>query len=62
MAKRKQGDWIEFLAEYEDGRSHHFWIDRWTLNRGDHVAKIVAREQQGKGKLPRGNIVRVKRT
>jgi hypothetical protein len=61
MAKHKPGDWIRFIAKYEDGSSDDFWIDRWTLSRGDHVAFMVAREHQAEKKLPPGTIVRVKR-
>ena len=34
-------DDIAFLAEYDDGSTSTFVIDRWTLERGDHVASII---------------------
>ena len=36
--------WITFVAEYKDGTKDYFQIDPGTLERGDHVARIIARE------------------
>jgi hypothetical protein len=55
------GDYVTFLVEYEDGTTAEFSIDRWTLSSGDHVAPIIAREQQGEGNLPLGAIKTVRR-
>ena len=54
-------DRVQFVVEYEDGRHALMWIDRWTLNQGDHVAPIVAREKQEAGEIPEGKIESVKR-
>jgi hypothetical protein len=40
---------VAFVAEYEDGRTVEFSIDRWTLSLGDYAARIIARERQEKG-------------
>jgi hypothetical protein len=50
-----------FVAEYEDGRTVEFSIDRWTLSLGEYAARIVARERQEKGDLPPGEIRAVTR-
>jgi len=47
---------VAFVAEYEDGMTVEFSIDRWTLSLGEYAARIVAREQQQKGDLPPGEI------
>ena len=57
---------IVFIAEYEDGSKERFDIDRFTLGRGDHVARVVAGELQREPiwkerRLKPGNIVRVYR-
>jgi len=54
-------DDIAFLAEYDDGSRFTFVIDRWTLERGDHVASIIARERQEAAHLKPGKIVLVYR-
>jgi hypothetical protein len=55
---------VAFVAEYEDGRTTEFSIDRWTLSLGDYAPRIIARERQEKGDLPPGQIraVRCKRS
>jgi hypothetical protein len=50
---------IPFIAEYADGSTHLFTIDKWTLRSGDYVAGIVAREKQTEGLLPNGEIKKV---
>lgn len=45
---------IAFIAEYEDGSKEPFLIDPYTLNRGDHVARVIARELQQVDKLKPG--------
>jgi hypothetical protein len=52
---------VAFVAEYEDGRTVEFSIDRWTLSLGEYAARIVARERQQKGDLPPGEIRAVTR-
>jgi hypothetical protein len=52
---------VAFVAEYEDGRTVEFSIDRWTLSLGEYAARIVARERQEKGDLPPGEIRAVTR-
>jgi hypothetical protein len=54
-------DDIAFLAEYDDGSTSTFVIDRWTLERGDHVASIIARKRQEAAQLKPGKIVLVYR-
>jgi hypothetical protein len=29
---------VVFIAEYEDGSTDHFNVDRWTLRSGDYIA------------------------
>jgi len=53
---------VIFVAEYEDGRTCEFSIDRWTLSLGDYGARIIARERQEKGDLPPGEIRAVRRS
>jgi hypothetical protein len=53
---------VAFVAEYEDGRIIEFSIDRWTLSLGEYAARIIARERQGKGELPPGEIRAVRRS
>jgi hypothetical protein len=50
-------DDIAFLAEYDDGSTSTFVIDRWTLERGDHVASIIARKRQEAAQLKPGKII-----
>lgn len=37
---------IRFLAEYDDGSTEPFDVPLEKVDRGDHVAKIIARERQ----------------
>jgi hypothetical protein len=53
--------WVTFVAEYKDGTKEYFRIDPGTLERGDHVARIIAREWQVEGKLKKDEINRVYR-
>ena len=43
---------IRFEVTFEDGTVEHFFIDRYTLSRGDHVVGLIAGERQREGKLP----------
>ena len=52
---------VSFIAEYEDGSTARFYIDRTTLRDGNHIARIVAGEKQRIGRLKPGNIVSVRR-
>jgi hypothetical protein len=52
---------VAFVAEYEDGRTVEFSIDRWTLSLGEYAARIIVRERQQKGDLPPGEIRAVRR-
>jgi hypothetical protein len=52
---------VAFVAEYEDGRTTEFSIDRWTLSLGEYAARIIARERQENGDLPPGEIRAVRR-
>src|SRR5215831_8814550 len=60
MAARKPDD-VAFVAEYADGSTVIFWIDRSSLRAGDHVARIIADERQREGEMREGAIVTVKR-
>ena len=60
MATAPQGAYFE--AVYEDGSAEEFFIDHYTLARGDHVRRIIARELQAKGELPPGRIADVRRS
>jgi hypothetical protein len=60
MAKKKS-DMVRFIVEYEDGGTCPMSIDRFTLRSGDHVARIIAREKQDGGQLPKGAIKAVRR-
>jgi hypothetical protein len=50
-----------FAASYDDGRTAYFVIEGHSGPNDDHVAIIIAKEQQEAGILPEGNITRVKR-
>ena len=51
-------NWIMFVAEYPDGNTDYFEIDRATLRKGARAILVVARQWQSQGKI-RGEIVRV---
>jgi hypothetical protein len=54
---------IRFLAVYDDGSKEPFDIDNRDLRRGDHVARVIARQRQ-RAEYPRlkpGEIVKVYR-
>jgi hypothetical protein len=52
----------KFIVEFEDGTRDYFFIDTPTLRTGDHVARIVARNRQAEGKLPKKPIKSVTRS
>jgi len=52
----------KFIVEFEDGTRDYFFIDPPTLRTGDHVARIVARNRQAEGKLPKKPIKSVTRS
>ena len=54
-------DRVRFVAEYEDGRTCEFSIDRLTLSLGEYAAKMIARERQEMGDLPQWQIKAVRR-
>ena len=56
-----KGSYVEFIAEYDDGRKKSMFIDNFTLSRGDHVAETVARDGQNGGILAAGKIKKVTR-
>ena len=51
---------VPFVAEYEDGRTVEFSIDRLSL--GEYAPRIILRERQEKGDLPPGEIRAVRRS
>ena len=57
----QMADVIKFVVEYVDGSHAIITIDRHALDRGDQVAKIIAREQQVLGQIPKGEIASVRR-
>jgi hypothetical protein len=52
---------VSFIAEYEDGSTARFFVDRTSLRDGNHIPRIVAAEKQRIGRLKPGNIVSVRR-
>jgi hypothetical protein len=50
----RDGDGIEFIVRYKDGRTAHIWISPWDLRRGDYVALMIARQRQRLGEIPDG--------
>ena len=52
---------IRFVAEYEDGSKEHFDIPLCEMQRGEHLARTIAREYQKRGRLKLGKIVKVYR-
>jgi hypothetical protein len=62
VAKRpKFQEPVSFIAEYDDGSTARFYVDRTTLRDGNHIARIVAGEKQRIGRLKPGIIVGVRR-
>jgi hypothetical protein len=43
---------IQFIIEYDDGRTARMKIPGSDLERGDHVARKIAGERQLAGELP----------
>ena len=52
---------IRFVAEYEDGSKERFDIPLGEMQRGEHLARTIAREYQKRGRLKLGKIVKVYR-
>ena len=52
----------KFIVEFEDGTRDYFFIDPPTLRTGDHVARIIARNRQAEGNLPKKPIKSVTRS
>ena len=52
---------MNFIVTYADGALAPLKIDQWALERGDHVARTIAREQQEDGTPRAGQIVSVRR-
>jgi hypothetical protein len=61
MARIRRPNYIRFVAEHEDGSIHHFDIPKYTIQRTDSVARLIASERQAKGELPQGKIEGVRR-
>jgi hypothetical protein len=65
MAKRRSKDLVPeivtFVVLYDDGRTAGMSINRRDLVSGDHVPRLIAREKQRTGELPKGKIVDVRR-
>ena len=61
MAKKKRSSDIWFIAEYEDGTSHHFQVPEHQIYKDDGVAMLIAYERQAQKRLPVGDIKSVKR-
>jgi hypothetical protein len=59
--KRRRDHNIMFAVNYNDGRTAYITISPRTLQEGDHVARVVARERQEKGEIPEGDIANVRR-
>ena len=56
-----EADRIAFIVRYKGGYSALMYIDRWALESGEHVARTIARERQGDGSLPAGEIESLRR-
>jgi hypothetical protein len=52
---------VVFEVVFEDGRVATMTVDRGTPRTGDHVAKFVAAELQACGRLPPGQIWKIRR-
>jgi hypothetical protein len=52
---------ITFVVMYEDGRTAGMIIRRGHLRPGNHVPRLIAREKQRAGELPKGKIVDIRR-
>jgi hypothetical protein len=52
---------ITFMVTYDDGRTAGMSIRRGHLRPGDHVPRLIAREKQSAGELPKGKIVDIRR-
>jgi hypothetical protein len=61
MARKAKEDWVTFRVDFEDGTVASIEIDKFTLSRGDHVARVIARERQANGTLRSGTIKSVRR-
>jgi hypothetical protein len=59
--RRKRDTNIMFAVNFDDGRTAYITVNPKLLEPGDHVARTVARERQGKGEIPAGEIASVKR-
>ena len=59
--RRKRDTNIMFAVNFKDGRTAYMTISPKVLEQGEHVARVVARERQGQGEIPEGEIVSVKR-
>jgi hypothetical protein len=57
----QQANQVEFVVEYEDGRTASIFINRRNLVEGDRVVRSIVLERQDRALLPRGRIVSVKR-
>ena len=49
-------DPIEFIVRYLNGSEARIRISRWDLQRGDHVAELIAGERQRAGEIPEAEI------
>jgi len=52
---------VDFIVEYDDGRTARMAIHKFTVSQGDHVALRIAAERQHDGSLPTGTIKAVRR-
>jgi hypothetical protein len=52
---------VAFIVKLNNGGEYRMLIDRFTLIGGDHVARIIAREHQNGGLIPKGQIIEVSR-
>ena len=58
----KESGMVRFVAKYEDGNTAVFSLPLFDLRSGDHIARVIAREMQMGGRLPKGRIISVERS
>jgi hypothetical protein len=59
--KKKPSEGIAFIVRMNTGTEYRLLIDTFTLRSGDHVARVIAKEHQRLGQIPKGEITEVRR-
>ena len=58
----RESDYIDYIVEYENGRTFRMSIARRTIRESDNAAIVIAAEKQLTGEIPKGKIGRIKRS